>query len=99
MINDFLNEDCEIIPTARDSYGKYIESTPIPTKCRAKEDIKQVKNKAGIEKVSEIEFWFNPDLDIELDYLINHKSKKHTIINIKSKKDLNGDVIYKVVFV
>lgn len=99
MINDFLTEECKVIPTSKDSFGKYVKSTPTLIKCRAKEKHQMVKNKAAKEVVSQIEFWFSSEIDIQLDYLIEFNKKEYPIISMRAKKDSLGNITRKVVFV
>lgn len=100
MIQSHMKQICEIIPTSKDKYGKWIEGTPIPTKCRVKEEVKMVKNKAAEQVVSSIEFWFMPDIAVKVDDLINLNGKKYPIISVSNKRNLSNDtVLYKVVMV
>ncbi|MEB1806600.1 MAG: hypothetical protein LPK26_04705 [Bacillaceae bacterium] len=98
MINDFLNQDCLLVKTTRDSYGKDIKSDPIPVKCRIKEEYKLVKNQAAQEVVSHLEIWFDPYVDITFNHLIQYEDNDYRIIDIKLKRDLSGSITRKVVF-
>ncbi|MBU9714421.1 hypothetical protein [Evansella tamaricis] len=89
MINDFLNQECLIIPFTKDSYGKPQKGEPIPTPCRIKEEFKMVKNQAAEEVVSKLQFWFSPETEINFDCLIGYKGE-HQIISIQPKYHLDG---------
>jgi hypothetical protein len=95
-----FHEDCTIIiPGGKDVFGDPIDPTLVPVKCRAKEKYQMVRNQAGETVVSNIEFWFYPETDIQLDYMIKYKNVEYQIISIQPKKNTLGETIYKVVFV
>lgn len=104
LIEDFLNQDCSIIPSTKSLDGKPNESDPVPTKCRVKEKFQIIKNQAAEDVVSKHEFWFSPDTNIDYptsnqEYLIDYENKKHSVISIENKRDTLGNITRKVVFV
>lgn len=101
MINDLLKEECKIIIPSqeKDMFGKPMAPIEIKAKCRAKEKYKMVKNKSAESVVSEVEFWFSKDTDIKLDHMIVWNGIKYSIIAIQPKKDILGEIIYRVVFI
>jgi hypothetical protein len=94
-----LYDECNILKTTKDMAGKTVNSDPIPAKCRVKEEYKKVRNEASEEVVSELEFWFYPETDIQLDTKIEYQGKEHQIISIQHKKNTLGQVTRKVVMV
>lgn len=106
MIPDLLNETCKIpsdLTTSWDGKESYTTVNPYP--CRAKEKYQLVKNNAGENVVSNIEFWLSPNAPVKLDLPIfygvneNNNDIKHYVISIQPKKNTLGEVIYKKVFV
>lgn len=94
-----LYQDCEIISTRKDMYGKLIQSQPISVKCRAKEEVKLVKNRVAEEVVSSIEFWFYPDTRFKVDDIIRYDNKDYTIMSFENNRNTLGEIIRKVVYV
>lgn len=94
-----LYQDCQIISTTKDMYGKYVKSQPFSVKCRVKEEYQMVKNKASEEVISSLEFWFYKDTILKLDDLILYEGKEYPIISIENKRNTLGDITRKVVFV
>jgi len=103
MIEHLLNQDCEYVVIERDSYGKVVESDPYLIKCRATESFQMVKNNAGEEVVSSIQFWFSNEVDIDVDTLtkrrIVYNGKSYTPISVRNRRDTYGEPIFKVVSV
>jgi hypothetical protein len=94
-----LHDDCNILKTTKDISGKTVNSDPIPTKCRVKEEYKMVRNNASQEVVSELEFWIYPNTAISLENKIEYQGKEYQIISIQPKKNTLGETTRKVVFV
>ncbi|MCR1833136.1 hypothetical protein NSA56_01830 [Oceanobacillus caeni] len=103
MINHLLQQDCKIVAIERDRFGDVIESEPIPAKCRAKESFNLIKNNAGEEVVTSIQFWMNPDVDLSNENLSSRRIKydgiMYTPISVRNRRDTYGKSIFKVVSV
>lgn len=101
MIEDFLNQDCTvIIPRDElDMFGKPISPIEIPAKCRVKEKYKIVKNKSAEQVVSQIELWFEHDMEITTDSLIRWGETEYPVISIQPKRNTLGEITYKVVYI
>ncbi|MFB4472145.1 hypothetical protein ACDI16_04210 [Oceanobacillus caeni] len=103
MIDHLLQQDCEIVAIERDRLGDVIESDPIPAKCRAKESFNLIRNNAGEEVVTSIQFWMNPNVDLSNENLPNRRIKYDGImyipISVSNRRDTFGKSIIKVVSV
>ncbi|WP_373892774.1 hypothetical protein [Virgibacillus sp. CBA3643] len=104
MINHLLKQDCSYIRIEGiDGYGDPIESDSIPAKCRAIETFEMVKNNAGEEVVSSIQFWFNSDIDLDSNTIterrIKYDGSTYTPISVANRRNTLGESIFKVVMV
>ena len=101
MINHLLNQDCELILIETNRYGDVVESDPFPTKCRATESFEMVKNNAGVEVVSSIQFWLSSDVGIDFDTLTDRRIRYNGVdyipISVRNRRDTYGNTIFKVV--
>jgi hypothetical protein len=99
-----LTQDCVILETKKDGYGKLQVMKEIPCKCRTKEKFQIVINNNAEKVNSQIEFTIPVDIDVKFDYQnviyqIVYEGITHTILSMKLTRNTLGEVVKKVVFV
>lgn len=100
-------QNCLLFETGRDGYGNYVEKNKRYLKCRVKDKVQLVKDKAAKEVVSKLEIWLHKDTEIKVDDQIKilvdgvdeEKTQSHTIISLKNKRNTLGEIVRKVVYI
>ncbi|WP_286231313.1 hypothetical protein [Neobacillus mesonae] len=92
-------QDCVILETKKDVYGKNQVVKEIPCKCRVKEKFEMIVNQNAENVVSQISFTIPVDVDVKLGYKIKYQNETYTILSIKISRNLISEVARKVVYV
>jgi uncharacterized Zn finger protein len=94
-----LLQDCEILETRKDGYGKIVVIKRTPCKCRTKEKFQLIVNQNAEKVTSQIEFTVPVDIDVKVGFQIEFEADIYTILSIKLTRNTLGEVAKKVVFV
>jgi hypothetical protein len=94
-----LTQDCVILETKKDGYGKIVTTKETPCKCRTKEKFQIVINQNAEKVTSEIQFTIPVDINVKAGYQVEYDSNTYTILSMKLSRNTLGEVVKKVVFV
>jgi hypothetical protein len=94
-----LLQDCVILETKKDVYGKSKVIKRTPCKCRTKEKFQLVIDQNAEKVTSQIEFTIPIDIDVKVGYQVEFEGNTYTILSMKLTRNTLGKVVKKVVFV
>lgn len=98
MIEEYLNQTATWYQkTGQDAYGKPTYATPASIQCRFEGGMKLIKDKTGKDAVSQGIFYVLQK--VGLDDKLEYGGKQYTIMNYADVVGLEGDFVYRKVWV